>query len=89
MSREVEEETGLQVNTGRLLRFKDAIGRDGKGEITHHYVVLFFTAEVTGGTLAPGSDAREAHWVEPAVLTRYELVPGTDDIIDQAVKLLR
>lgn len=63
LRREVEEETGLKVAIGRLLGHADAIERDEAGRVRYHYVILYFTATVVGGSLKAGDDAAEARWV--------------------------
>lgn len=63
--REVEEETGLKVALGRLLGYANGIERDETGRVRYHYVILYFTATVVGGSLRAGDDAAAARWVTP------------------------
>lgn len=77
--REVREETGLEIAVGRFLDYIDAINRDGTGRI--RYVIFFFAAEVTGGTLAAASDAAEAAWFEPDELGGLDVTPGAERIL--------
>jgi ADP-ribose pyrophosphatase YjhB (NUDIX family) len=65
-AREVREETGLQVEVGRLLATLPVLG----------YVVHDFTATVTGGTLRAGDDADDVRWFSPEELATVELSPG-------------
>ena len=65
-TREVREETGLEVAVGELLLTAD-LGP---------YVVDDFAAEVTGGTLAAGDDALDARWVDVAAMRALPLVDG-------------
>ncbi len=81
LRREVREETGLEIAVGRFLDLKDAIGREGGNRVLYHYVILFFTATVLGGTLQAGDDAARAVWVPPEALADHPLVPGAEDII--------
>jgi ADP-ribose pyrophosphatase YjhB (NUDIX family) len=53
--RETREETGLEVKLGRLFGAYMAMD-DPRVQV----VLLLYTAERTGGTLAPGDDASEA-----------------------------
>lgn len=81
LTREVREETGLDVAAGEFLTLRNAIGRDGAGAITYHYVVLFYRARVLGGTLKAGDDAEEAGWTPLDRLPEL-LVPGARQVID-------
>lgn len=79
--REVREETGLEVAAGRFLDYVDAVSRDDAGRVRYHYVILFFCAELLGGSLAAASDAAEAVWFTPAQLAGLPLVPGAERIL--------
>jgi ADP-ribose pyrophosphatase YjhB (NUDIX family) len=65
-AREVREETGLDVDVGRLLATVPVLG----------YLVHDFTATVVGGTLQAGDDAADVRWFAVDELTRIELSPG-------------
>ncbi len=55
--REVAEETGLEVRVGAVAWAGEILGAE------HHYAIVDFHAEVVGGTLRAGSDARRARWI--------------------------
>jgi ADP-ribose pyrophosphatase YjhB (NUDIX family) len=59
--REVLEETGLDVRILAFLDVIDLIEKDAYG-IRYHYTLIDYLAEVTGGTLAPGTDAADARF---------------------------
>jgi ADP-ribose pyrophosphatase YjhB (NUDIX family) len=72
LAREVEEETGLQVEVGAPA---GVVERIYPGEVTgepdaapagFHYVILDYFVTVTGGDLRPGGDVTEARWVPVA-----------------------
>jgi ADP-ribose pyrophosphatase YjhB (NUDIX family) len=63
--REVEEETGLQVEPLELIELLDRIHRDGN-RVRYHYVIADYLCRVTGGTLKAASDADAVRWVERA-----------------------
>lgn len=88
--REVREETGLDVDIGPFLRYKDAIsyadgvaGNESRA-VAFHYVILFFVAYVAGGRLQAASDASEARWVRWEERQCYPLVPGAEAVIEAA-----
>ena len=79
VQREVREETGLEVAVGDIVWVGESIGPGDPPE--WHYTIVDFTAEVVGGDLTPGDDARRAEWVardglaaRPMVDTMYDLV---------------
>jgi ADP-ribose pyrophosphatase YjhB (NUDIX family) len=64
LRREVREETGLRVDDLRLLDVGDIVERDETGRVRYHYLVVYFRARPTGGTLAPGDDVDDVRWVD-------------------------
>lgn len=84
LAREVREETGLEVLPGHLLLYHDAIDQDVEGRVRFHYVILFFTASVMGGSLRAGDDASEVGWFTDAELRELQLVPGVTAILEAA-----
>lgn len=85
LRREVREETNLDVEVGRFLSYKDAVGRDpDTGRILHHYVIMFFTARRVGGRLRAASDAAEARWVRREDLPGLQLVPDLPALLARA-----
>ena len=83
--RETREETGLEVETGRVIWTGSAFGPPQPppaGPPAYHIVIVDFVARVTGGSLAAGDDARRAVFVPLENLrellltpTMYELLP--------------
>jgi ADP-ribose pyrophosphatase YjhB (NUDIX family) len=65
VSREVEEETGLNVEPLELIELLDRIHRDGE-RIRYHYVIADYLCRVVGGELKAASDADAVRWVERA-----------------------
>jgi ADP-ribose pyrophosphatase YjhB (NUDIX family) len=71
VTREVAEETGLEVTCGPLVGWVERIGDD------HHFVIFDFHATVEGGRLRAGDDADAVAWVRLDQLrARDDLVPG-------------
>jgi len=65
--REVEEETGLQVEPIELIELLDRIVRDndpGGDRVRYHYVIADYLCRVVGGSLKAASDAEAVRWVE-------------------------
>ncbi len=70
--REMEEETGLQVEPAGLLTVFDRVAREG-GQVRYHYVILDYLCRVRGGRPRAGSDARELALAGEHELERFEL----------------
>jgi 8-oxo-dGTP diphosphatase len=69
--REIAEETGLEIEAGRLLGTVQRPGLHGAVIDIRDY-----TATVIGGTLSPGDDAADARWVDVAELDGLALTDG-------------
>jgi mutator protein MutT len=72
--REVREETGLEVEIGRLLASVE-LGP---------YLVHDFAGVVLGGTLRSGDDAAEARWCS---LEQARLLPLSVDLLDELARM--
>ncbi len=67
--REVQEETGLDVEAVELVELIDRIHKESgpSGErVRYHYVIADYLCRVVGGTLQAASDADAVRWVERA-----------------------
>ena len=60
--REIEEETGLEVNSETVLDVFDSIVTDADGRTQYHYVLVDYLCSVSGGELRAASDVSEARW---------------------------
>ena len=76
--REVREETGLEVEIGRL------VGDYSKPQ--KHEVVLTFRARVTGGSPVPSDEADYHTWVRADELDGVKLLPKHRERIDDALR---
>ena len=67
--REVEEETGLRVETAGVVEVFDRISRDDAGRVRYHFVLVDFLCHLRDGERAEAvqcaSDAVRARWVGP------------------------
>lgn len=83
--REAHEETGLHVEPQGLVELLERIFPDGDGRIRYHYVLADYRCIVTGGRLAPGSDAADARWVSRVDLAGYKTAVVTQRVILKAL----
>lgn len=76
--REVLEETGLEVAVSRHLGYADGIQRDETGRVRWHYVILYVEAQVTGGALRPGDDAKDVQWMTEQEVRHHRLTDAVE-----------
>jgi len=86
--RELNEETGLEAEIVGLVDVIDALFRDDKGQLTHHYLLTDFAARRTGGELEAAGDASEAAWFSLESLDELGLWAETLRVIREARKLM-
>jgi ADP-ribose pyrophosphatase YjhB (NUDIX family) len=80
LMREIREETGLYVKVGPLVEVVEII------EPPHHYVILDYACEPSGGELCAGDDAMDVALVPASELPRYGV---TELVVAVAAKALR
>ena len=88
ISREVREETGLEVEIAGLIEVVDSLSRADDGGVTRHYVLVDFAARTVAGELRAGDDASEARWVPHTELAEYKLWSETLRIIALSARLI-
>ena len=81
--RELQEETGLDVEPLEILTVFDRIFRDG-GRVRYHFVIVDFACRLKGGRLAPASDVLDARWVRREDLPQYHLTEKATSVAVQA-----
>ena len=86
VTREVREETGIEIRPLRVFQVYDWITRDEAGRVLFHYVVSYVRASYLSGEAHPGDDAAQACWVTEPELEALEMHPFTRQT---AVRLLR
>jgi len=69
--RELREETGLEVEVGRVLEMFDRIHRDADGRVRYHFVIVDYLCEAPDGDAVAGSDAEAIAWVRADELDAY------------------
>ena len=81
LRREVLEETGLRVRVGDQVALHEQMPAAG---VPGHFLILVFSAEVTGGRLQAGDDADAAEWVPPGDIRRRKTTPGLSAVLRAA-----
>ncbi len=85
--REVEEETGLEVEAERLVEVFERIIPDEQDRVLYHYVLIDYLCRVVAGRLRGGSDALEAAFHPLGGIEGLALTEGTGPIIRKAFDL--
>jgi len=85
LTREVREETGLEVEPGDLVELLERIFPDDAGGIRYHYILADYGCRMVGGELKAGSDVLAAVWVAREDLGEYNLARVTMDVIIKAL----
>lgn len=93
ITREVMEETGLEVEVFDVLDVFDSIFPDSDGRTQYHYVLIDFLCRPKNAPLKPkegwgrapelraGSDVSEAKWVSAEELSELEMKAATVGVI--------
>jgi 8-oxo-dGTP diphosphatase len=98
VARELEEETGLEVNVLDLIEVFERIdpalpgengSSGGASRPRYHYVILDYLCETRGGRLCAGSDARELAWAREDELEKFNLTPTASRVLRKAFALAR
>ncbi|MEX0874260.1 MAG: NUDIX domain-containing protein [Actinomycetota bacterium] len=77
--REVNEETGLEVDVGHVAGYREErVGQDD------HCIIIAFNCTVTSGELRAGDDAAEAEFLDPAEIFNRKTTPGLEDVFRDA-----
>ena len=87
--REMQEETGLDVEVGPVIEVFDRILLDEARRVRYHFVLVDYLCWPVGGELCPGSDVDAAIFVDPAALDPYDLTDKARAVIDRALELAR
>lgn len=87
VKREVEEETGLEVEVQDLVSVFERILPDPQGKIIYHFVVLDYLCRVRGGSLKAASDAAEAGFFPLNEMNTLNLHPETKQVIWKAYEI--
>jgi 8-oxo-dGTP diphosphatase len=87
LTREVREETSLDVVVGPVVEVLDSIRRDAEGRAEYHYVIIDYACRVRSGTTATatrGTDAADVRWVPVHELDRYRVTDTAKAVIHKA-----
>jgi len=87
-TREVREETSLDVEPVALAGHREAIVRDAQGRVERHFVILCFAARWRSGEPVLNEELDDARWLDPAELPSLRTTEGLAEIIAAALERL-
>jgi ADP-ribose pyrophosphatase YjhB (NUDIX family) len=88
VTREVREETSLEVDPVALAGNREVIVRDAQGRVERHFVILCFAARWRSGETSLNEELDDARWLDPAELSGLRTTEGLADIVTAAIGLL-
>ncbi|OFW16318.1 MAG: hypothetical protein A3F70_11490 [Acidobacteria bacterium RIFCSPLOWO2_12_FULL_67_14] len=89
VTREMQEETGLDVEVGPVIEVFDRILLDEARRVRYHFVLVDYLCWPVGGDLRAGSDVDTAIFVDPAALLPYNLTAKAQAVIERGLELAR
>ncbi|MBI1874023.1 MAG: NUDIX hydrolase [Acidobacteria bacterium] len=87
VAREMLEETGLEVEVGRVVDVFDRIMLDEARRVRYHFVLVDYLCRPIAGRLQAGSDVAEVALADPGALAPYHLTPKVIDVIHKATEM--
>jgi ADP-ribose pyrophosphatase YjhB (NUDIX family) len=86
VTREVREETGLEIEPLLLAGYRQMIARDADGRVERHFVILPFAARWVAGDVSLNEELAEAHWLLPSELSGLKTTDGLAEVVAIACK---
>ena len=87
VSREVREETSLEIEPVALAGHREVIARDAQGRVERHFVILSFAARWRAGEPVLNEELDDARWLTPTELTGLQTTEGLAEIVAAAIGL--
>jgi ADP-ribose pyrophosphatase YjhB (NUDIX family) len=87
-TREVREETSMDIEPVALAGHREAIVRDAQGRVERHFVILCFAARWLSGEPVLNEELDDARWLDPAALSGLRTTEGLAEIVAAAIERL-
>lgn len=87
-TREVREETALEIDPVALAGHREAIQRDAQGAVERHFIILCFAARWLSGEVALNEELDDARWLTLPELAALRTTEGLPEIVNSAASLL-
>jgi 8-oxo-dGTP diphosphatase len=86
--REVQEETGLVVDSPELVDVVSPVTLDESGRVKYHFVIVDYLVKVKGGTARAASDAAKLEWIRLEEVEQRDLTKSFRDFFEKNRKRL-
>ncbi len=87
VSREMTEETGLEIEVGPVIEVFDRITYDKSQRVQFHFVLVDYLCWPSGGQLQAGSDVDRVVLAAPLDFQNYNLTEKVTEVIGRALEL--
>ena len=88
VTREVREETALEIEPVALAGHREAVMRDAQGKVERHFVILCFASRWLSGEPVLNEELEDARWLMPAELAGLRTTEGLAEIVADAAKII-
>lgn len=88
VTREVREETALEIEPIGLAGHREVIVRDAQGRVERHFVIMCYAARWLSGEVALNSELDDARWIAPGELADLRTTEGLAQIVADAMVLV-
>jgi mutator protein MutT len=85
VQRELQEETGLEVEVGPMIELFDRVHRDDAGRVRYHFVIVDFLCRAANGEPVAGTDAEAVAWAAADELDAYAVNTHAAAVIRKAL----
>jgi len=89
ITRELREETGLEVRAVELIEVFERIFPGSDPRPQYHFVILDYLCERVAGTAQPGSDVTDVAYAREDELAPYHLTPTATRVVEKAFAMAR
>lgn len=88
VQREVREETALEIEPVALAGHREAIQRDGQGNVERHFIIMCFAARWLSGEVVLNDELDDARWLTLPELSALRTTEGLSEIVVAAAAQL-
>jgi 8-oxo-dGTP diphosphatase len=88
VTREVREETALEIEPVALAGHREAIMRDREGKVERHFIILCFASLWRAGEPVLNEELDDARWLAQAELAGLRTTEGLAEIVAAAFAIL-
>jgi 8-oxo-dGTP diphosphatase len=88
VTREVREETALEISAVALAGHREAVMHDRDGKVERHFVILCFAARWVSGEPVLNEELDDARWLAPSELAGLRTTDGLAEIVADAATII-